>query len=234
MLDEILGIVPAKGASRGLPGKNLRLLCEKPLIQWTIEASMCSRHVTRTVVSSDSHEILGLASELGAEVIERPEDYATDEASSESVIRHSLEHLEANEGYRPDAIVLLQPTSPLRTAEQIDGALELYLRGECTAVISGYELGRNPLKEFLIGDDGMLGAILEDRFPFLPRQQLPRAFRPNGAIYIVWTDLFRQTGSLLTDQTMPFYMNEEVSIDIDTIEDLIACEERLTAVAVES
>lgn len=234
MSHEILSIIPAKGTSRGLPGKNLRLLCDKPLVQWTIEASMCSGHVTRTVVSSDSHEILGLARELGACVIERPADYSTDEASSESVMIHALECLEHREGYRPQAVVLLQPTSPLRAAGHIDGALELYIGGQCTAVISGYELERSPLKEFLLSDQGTLTAILDDRFPFMPRQQLPRAFRPNGAIYVVHADTFQHTGSLLTDRTLPFYMDEKVSIDIDTPEDLAAAEECLMQVAVES
>ena len=234
MTPEILSIIPAKGVSHGLPGKNLRLLADKPLVQWTIESSLQCSGVRRTIVSSDSHEILGLAEEVGAEVVERPRELASDTASSESVVEHVLDFLRLRDNYEPEAFILLQPTSPLRTSGHIEGALMLYLSGSCTAVISGYELERSPLKEFLIGEDGKLGAILDDRHPFLPRQQLPRAFRPNGAIYIVKTELFKRSGSLLTDQTAPFYMDEKLSIDIDTIQDMVDAEECLMRVPVES
>ncbi len=232
MLHEILAVIPAKGTSKGLPGKNLYPLFGKPLVQWTIEASIRSSYVTRTVVSSDSAEILNLAQGLGAEIIERPAELATDTAGSESVMEHALDCLTETKDYTPDALVLLQPTSPLRTSEDIDGALALYFEQQCTAIISGYELERNPLKEFLIGNDGLLSAILDDGFPFMPRQHLPRAFRPNGAIYVVETDSFMRTGSLLTDDTRPFHMDEEASIDIDCMDDLIAAEKYLSRSAV--
>ena len=225
MVNEVLGIIPAKGLSKGLPNKNLYHFCGKPLVQWAIEVSMRSRHIVRTVVSSDSNKILRLSRKLMADVIERPAELATDIASNESVIEHTVNYLSQTEGYRPDVLVLLQPTSPLRTCEDSDRAMELYFESGCSAVISGYELERNPLEEFLINDEGRLTAIMDDKYPFLPRQQLPRAFRPNGAIYIVKAELFMETHCLLTDDTKPFFMDKQKSIDIDTIEDLKAAAE---------
>lgn len=227
MGNEVLGIIPAKGHSKKLPNKNLHPLCGRALVSWTIEASIQSRHITRTVVSSDSNEILEVSRKLGADVIERPAELASDAASTESVIAHTVKHLSKTEGYSPDTLALLQPTSPLRTYEDIDKAIELYLNSECSAVISGYELERNPLKEFIINDRGRLTAIMDEKFPFLPRQQLPRTFRPNGAIYIIKTDLFMQTYSLLTDNTMPFFMDKQKSIDIDSIDGLRVAENYL-------
>ena len=227
MTIRILSIIPAKGYSRGLPNKNLQPFCGKPLVQWTIEASIESRYITRTVVSSDSKKILGLSRELGAEAIERPGKLASDTASSESVVEHVLDHLRKTEGYRPETLILLQPTSPLRTSQDISAAMELYLGDECSAVISGYDLQRNPLKDFLINDQGSLTAIMNDTNPFLPRQLLPRAFRPNGAIYIVDANLFMQTQTLLTNNTKPFFMEKERSIDIDSIDDLKTAESHL-------
>lgn len=227
MNKKILSIIPAKANSRGLPGKNLRLFCGRGLILWSIEASLKSSFITRTVVSSDSDKILTLAQKAGADVIERPTELASDTASCESVMKHAVDYLHGTEGYKPDVLVLLQPTSPLRDSEDIDGALDLYFNSSSSAAISGYELERNPLKEFLINDSGNLNAIMNNKNPFLPRQQLPKAFRPNGAIYVVDRDIFMQTESLLTDKTVPFFMPKERSVDIDDAEDLKLAERYL-------
>ncbi len=228
MKSEILSIIPAKGFSSGLSGKNLRLLNGKPLVAWTIEASVQSRYITRTIVSSDSDEVLSVSADFEADVIKRPSELASDTAGCESVMEHAVNYLREAEAYNPDVLVLLQPTSPLRTYRDVDGALELYYDKNCSAVISGYELERNPLKEFLIGDDGNLIAILDDRNPFMTRQELPCAFRPNGAIYVVDAKSFMQTQSLLADNTRPFSMPKERSVDIDNIEDLQAAKSYLS------
>lgn len=190
---------------------------------------MRSRYTTRTIVSSDSDEVLTVANQFGADVIKRPSELASDTASCASVMKHALNYLLETEGYKPDVLVLLQPTSPLRDNEDIDGALDLYFSSGSTAVISGYELQRNPLKEFLIEDDGNLSAILDDRNPFMARQELPRAFHPNGAIYIIERDIFMQTESLLTDNTRPFFMTKDSSADIDGLDDLKLAEKYLSA-----
>lgn len=224
---ELLSIITAKGKSTGLPNKNLRLLCGKPLVQWTIEASLGSQFITRTLVSSDKNEILALSKQLGADPVERPPELATDTASSESVLVHAVDYLKKSEGYIPDVLVLLQPTSPLRTYKDIDEAINLYFDGDCSAVISGYELENNTLKDFIIDDEDRLKAIMNNKFPFTPRQQLPQTFRSNGAIYIIKADLFIQKHTLLTNNTRPFFMDKHRSIDINNMDDFIAAEDYL-------
>jgi CMP-N,N'-diacetyllegionaminic acid synthase len=234
MSKEILSIIPAKGTSKGLPGKNLYPLFGKPLVQWTIEASIRSGYATRTVVSSDSTEILDLAQTLGAEIIERPIELATDTASSESVIEHAIEYLAATEGYHPEVLILLQPTSPLRTSLDIDEAILYYVHSNASALISGYEPPHNPFKDFIIDQDGTLRAIVDDSYPFLPRQRLPASFRPNGAIYIIKTDSFMATQSLLTENTVPFFMDRDKSIDVDNISDLMEAESYMSKLVPQS
>jgi len=227
MKNKVLGIIPAKGRSNALPDKNLHPFCGKPLVQWTIEASMQSKYITRTVVSSDNKEIIALSQKCGADIIERPAELATDSATCQEAVLHCINCFRNLEEYEPEVLVLLQPTSPLRTRRDIDMAMELYFKSGSTAVISGYELDRNPLKEFLINDEGNLTAIMDDSYPFLSRQFLPRAFRPNGAIYIANADLFMKTESLLTNNTRPFFMDKQKSIDIDNMNDLKKAEKLL-------
>jgi N-acylneuraminate cytidylyltransferase len=183
---------------------------------------MQSQFITRTLVSSDKNGILALSKQLGADPLERPPELATDTASSESVIVHALDYLKKSECYIPDVLVLLQPTSPLRTYKDIDEAINLFLNSGCSAVISGYKLENNSLKDFIIDNDDRLKAIMNDKFPFTSRQQLPQTFRSNGAIYIIKADIFIQKHTLLTNNTRPFFMDKHRSIDIDNMEDFIA------------
>ncbi len=222
---EILSIIPARGNSKSLPRKNIHPFCHRPLIHWTIAASLNSRYISRTVVSSDSDEILSIARKEGADAIKRPAPLALDNSSSESAVDHVLEVLAEQEQYEPQVILLLQATSPLRTAEDIDKACDLYFREHCTAVISGYRPRKNPLKNFLLGNQGYLQPIRDDQSPFLPRQELPEAFCPNGAIYIVDALHFKTGSSLFTNETRPYFMTEESSIDIDDLEDLRIAEQ---------
>ena len=228
MKNKVLGIITAKGQSRGLPNKNLHSFCGKPLIWWTIKAAKNSKYITKTVVSSECSKILTMSRGYGVDTVERPKELARDNTTSASVIKQVVNYLRDAEGYSPEILVLLQPTSPLRSEEDIDNALELYFQSSCSAVISGYKLQRNPLKDFLLNEDGTLSTILDDGSAFLPRQELPQAFRPNGAIYIIDAPLFMQTQTLLTNNTKPFFMEKERSIDIDNIKDLKTAESHLS------
>jgi CMP-N-acetylneuraminic acid synthetase len=130
----------------------------------------------------------------------------------------------------PQIIVLLQPTSPLRNSEDIDLAFEEFFRSGADALISGTEPKIHPLKQMIIAQDGTLKTLTEDRtVPSKARQLLPRAFQPNGAIYIITTEMFLRTGLFIPDNTIPYYMDESKSIDIDTPEDLDKAERRLRA-----
>lgn len=218
---QVAAIIPARGGSKGIPYKNIVLLNDRPLIDYTIKASLESRFITETYVTSDCDKILSVAGQSGAKLIKRPAELATDTATSESAMIHAIEYLSSQTGTVPEITVLLQPTSPLRDAEDIDEAFELFFSSRADALISGTEPDVNPLKQMLVREDGMLKTITEDRMaPFKARQLLPRAFGPNGAIYIIKTAIFIQTGVLLTDNTIPFYMDRAKSLDIDTVADL--------------
>ena len=135
---KILSIIPARGGSKGIRLKNLVRLDGKPLLHYTIMASLESKLVDRTIVSTDNKKIAEQAKKFGAEVITRPKQLATDESLLEPVIQHVLDFLKAKKKYRPDIIVLLQNTSPLRSSEYIDGALSLLIKKKYDSVLSGY------------------------------------------------------------------------------------------------
>lgn len=221
---KILAIIPARGGSKGIPRKNLIPFLGKPLMQWSIEAALDSSFITDVVVSSDDDEILKAAiKHEGVVAIQRPKDLALDESRVEPVMIHALEELDTKEY---DVLVLLQPTSPLRSAADIDAACEQFLASEATSLIGVCALNHHPYKTFKVTDQGYLQGIINNDFPFSPRQSLPKVFRANGAIYIVNTADFVRTGSLLTDKCTYFEMPNEKSVDIDTMDDIRNIEQK--------
>ena len=128
----IISIIPARGGSKGIPLKNLKILCGKPLLDYSINASLKSKFIKRTFVSSDHSKILNRAQKLGAEIITRPRNISTDKSTTESSIKHCLNYLKSKENYTPDVIVLLQNTSPLRNVKHIDGAIRFFLKSHLT------------------------------------------------------------------------------------------------------
>lgn len=216
MTKRFLAIIPARGGSKGLPKKNILDLAGKPLIAWTIEASLEAKKISKTVVSSDNHEILELSKTHGADILIRPEELSTDTASSESVIEHALNHIEGEYDY----VVLLQPTSPLRSSKDIDKAIDKMVTEKASALISVYEVDNKLLKTFKYNDNGYLESISNDQYPFMRRQELPKVFMPNGAIYIINIDEFNKCKSLLTHKTASYVMDNRSSLDIDSQADL--------------
>ena len=215
-----IAVITARGGSRGLPGKNLARVGGIPLVVRAIQAGLGAARVSRVLVTSDDPEILEVAAAAGAETLIRPPELARDDTPSEPVIAHAL----ANAGEIPEAVVLLQPTSPLRTAADVDAALALLETSGADAVISVVEPAESPWKCFFVDAGGLLHGIVDDETPFLPRQSLPRAVRPNGAIYAVRRDVFLATGRLFAARTVPYEMPRERSIDVDGAADLEAAE----------
>lgn len=216
MTKTILAIIPARGGSKWLPKKNIIDLAGRPLIAWTIDASLQSKYITKTIVSSDSDEILQIAKEYGADILKRPDEFATDTASSEMVVEHALESLNMQFDY----VILLQPTSPLRDKNDIDDAFEKLFALNATALISVCEFDNKILKAFKENKNGYLEGISNNKFPFMRRQDLPKTYISNGAIYIIKVDDFLKNNSFFTDKTISFVMGEVKSLDIDTNEDL--------------
>lgn len=223
---KILAIIPARGGSKGIPNKNIIDVGGKPLIVWSIEAALKSKYISKVIVSSDSDIILNIAKKTGSEIIKRPNELASDSARSEPVVKHVVNEL-LEKGEKFDYVILLQPTSPLRTSEDIDRSFEKLVKTKATAIISVSEVEKNPLKSFMINETGFLKGIVNDEFPFMPRQELPKVFYPNGSIYIIETRSFLKTNKLFTDKTIAYETSLESSIDIDCISDVIEINKKI-------
>jgi len=213
----VLALITARGGSKGLPGKNIRIVGGKPLIAWSIEAARASRFVDRVVLSSDDADIIEVARRYGCDVpFVRAVELASDTATSIDTVLDAIQRLQ-HEGI----VVLLQPTSPLRTAEDIDAALELMVARSAPACVSVREAADHPYWIFAI--DG--GSRLR---PFAPpgvepptrRQDLPRAWCLNGAVYAADARWLAHERTFLSEQTVGYTMPLERSADVDTLEDI--------------
>ncbi|MHB9143936.1 MAG: acylneuraminate cytidylyltransferase family protein [Symbiobacteriia bacterium] len=219
---EILGIVPARAGSKGVPGKNIRPIAGRPLISYSIEAGVKSHLITRMIVSTDSEEIGAVSAQFGAEVpFLRPAALATDDAPTYDVIRHALEHLQAD-GYKPDLVVILQPTSPLRLTQHIDEALDHLEESNADSLTSVCMAEHSPYWMRTISESGHLQPFV-DRSNYSRRQALPPVYRLNGAIYVTSPRVIEK-GALLGERVLPYVMDPEHSVDIDSELDLAFAE----------
>jgi CMP-N-acetylneuraminic acid synthetase len=214
-----IALIPARGGSKGLKKKNLYPLSGKPLISWTIESAETSHYIDKTFVTSDDRAILEVASRYGVNCIIRPEHLAEDSSSMDSVILDAIEQLEGL-GIEFENLVLLQPTSPLRDNADIDAACEKYLQLKADSLIAVINTPSSVLKTLIKNEKGFLSAPFNDKFPSMNRQELPEAYRPNGAIYIVDKKLFLNNPTFLQKNTVMYEMEEDKSIDIDSIDDI--------------
>lgn len=214
----ILGLIPARGGSKGVPRKNVRRLAGKPLIAWTIEAAFSSAVIERVVVSTDDQEIREVSAEWGADVpFIRPPQLAGDETPGIDVVRHALEQLPEF-----DTVVLLQPTSPLRTADDIAAAVALYVESGRRHCIAMSDTVDPPHWSYYV-EGTRLRPVLGERIP-QRRQDLPRVVTVNGAIYVADARRLEQSGSFLEADMVPYLMPRERSVDIDTEFDFQLCE----------
>ena len=214
----VLALIPARGGSKGLPGKNIRPAGGRPLIDFTIAAARAAQCVDRVVLSSDDDEIMRVARDCGCEVpFRRPAELATDEASSIDVVLHALDALPAH-----DLVVLLQPTSPLRTAEDIDGACRLMLQRDAQSCVSVTPAEQSPYWMFRLSGDGLLDPLLTDSARASRRQDLPPVYVLNGAVYVARCEGLRRERSFVGPRTVGYVMPAERSLDIDTPADFEA------------
>ncbi len=220
---EILAIIPARGGSKGLPRKNVRLLRGRPLIYYTIREAKLSKLITRIIVSTEDREIAEISRSYDVEVQLRPPELSRDETPIIDVILYVIDTLGKIEGYKPDIIVLLQPTSPLRRAVDIDNALKIFMNEECDSVVSVYEAPRSLYWSFKI-DGKYLKPIFGYEYLAKRRQELPKLYIPNGAIYVSTPEKLRKYRSFYSPKTFPYIMPYERSIDIDSEIDLLLAE----------
>ena len=216
--NSIVAIVPARGQSKGLKRKNICNLDGKPLIAYTIEAALLCPEISRCIVSTEDAEINKISIRLGAEVIERPLKLATDTAQNNLVIAHVLDELKKEKDY-PDCFVLLQPTSPFRTAEHIQECIKLFHSTKSSCTISVSEIEHQPYKSLIL-KDGYLHPVFDEKLFKKRRQDMGKIYKPNGAIYLMCSNLFMEKKSFFVPPVTPFIMDQISSIDIDTDFDL--------------
>lgn len=210
-----LAIIPARGGSKRLPRKNILDLSGKPLIAWSIEAALESKYIDKLIISSDDDKILNISHSYGAEWIKRPENLASDTATTFDALKHTIENVS-----KYDYIVLLQPTSPLRTAKHIDAAIELLNSKNADAVISVCEMEHSPLWSNTLPEDKTMEHFLQSELLNKRSQDLPTYYRLNGAIYIAKTDKLLESKSFfLQNNIFAYIMDQESSVDIDTLLD---------------
>ena len=216
-----LAIIPARGGSKRLPRKNVLELAGKPLIAWSIEAGLESQYLDKVIVTSDDDEILKIAKQFGSEIIKRPVELANDTATSFDAIKHTIENLEAY-----DYIILLQPTSPLRTAKRIDEAIELLMSKNAHAVVSVCEMDHSPLWSNTLDNSLSMQNFLREEVLSKRSQDLETFYRLNGAIYICQTHtLLEEESFFLKENIFAYVMDRESSVDIDEEIDFIIASE---------
>lgn len=232
-MDTVLGLIPARGGSKGIPLKNIYPLNNKPLLAYTCEAALQCKHLQRTVLSTDSEEIAEIGTRYKVEVpFLRPKQYAKDDTPSIDVVLHALDWLEENDSWLPDVVVLLQPTSPLRTSEHIDQALQLFHEKQAETVVSVVQVPHqfSPYNIQKI-QNGLLQDFWEDDVSFerYRRQELPELYARNGpAVLITKRSVLQERHSFYGDRVVPYLMDEKYSIDIDEMSDLQLAEYMLT------
>ncbi len=211
---DYLGIVPARGGSKGIPRKNLAELGGKPLVQHSIEAGLASARLDALLLSSDDPEIIDLGTRLGCAVVVRPAELATDEASTLDAVLHAIGHVERELELQPESVVLLQPTSPFRTSADIDHSLEAFERSGAQTLASVVPVLQHPCDCVRVVDNR-----LERAFP-LPhpnarRQELPEFHYIDGAIYVANAEFLRSSGVFVDEQSATFVLPEGHGLEID-------------------
>ena len=213
--NKIVCVIPARGGSKRLPGKNIKELLGKPLIAYTIEQAKSSKYIDRIIVSTDSKKIAEVSRLWGAEVpYIRPESLARDTIGTLDVLLHAIDWLEKKGKYFFEILVLLHVTTPLRKTEDIDKAIEILLEEDADNVFSVTEAHRNPYFN-MVEMDPSLNVKLVKRGNFVTRQSAPRVFDMNSSIYVWWKDILKTKKSICLKKSRLYFMPKERSIDID-------------------
>jgi len=234
MTSRVLGVITARGGSKGIPGKNIKELCGKPLIAYTIEAAQSSGALDRLIISTDDQEIAEVVRRLGVQVpFMRPAELAEDTTPHLPVMQHAVKWLHEHQGYQPDYVMILQPTSPLRQAFHIKEAVELIIKSGADSVLSVAEVPENYnyRKTMVVDEHGFVklisGELIYKRIA--RRQDLPKNYWSTGMIYLFKTDLlFHPTNpNFYGEKTAPYIIDKKYVIDINVPEDWLTAEEAL-------
>lgn len=222
---QVLALIPARGGSKSIPRKNTRLFAGHPLLAFSIAAALQANTVTRTIVSTDDEEMAEAARQFGAEApFRRPAEFAQDNTLDLPVFQHALNWLAKNEGYKPDIVVQLRPTSPLRPPGLVDQAVKLLLANSKADSVRGViPSGQNPYKMWTIGADGAMQPLLRAKGvtePYnAPRQKLPATFWQTGHIDAIRSGVILKKDSMSGERILPLLIDPRYSVDIDTMND---------------
>ncbi|NCD40865.1 MAG: acylneuraminate cytidylyltransferase [Bacteroidia bacterium] len=217
-MSDVLAIIPARGGSKGIPGKNIRPVAGRSLLAWSIEAALAAKCVNRVIVSTDDDQIASVALSCGSEVVTRPKSISGDDASSESALLHVLDFLKENESYIPDRVVFLQATSPYRDVHDIDNAYVYMDEGNYDSVFSGYS--QHFSGRWRRENDESFSAVSYDPYDRPMRQMVADEFVENGSIYIFETEGFIQKKNRLFGRIGMYEMPLLRSFQIDDLEDI--------------
>ncbi|HIF9454010.1 TPA: cytidylyltransferase domain-containing protein [Photobacterium damselae] len=209
---KVVAVIPARGGSKRLPRKNVLNLAGKPLISWTIDAAKECKYIDEIIVSTDDEEISNIALELGVCVPElRPIHLSSDSATTESLLLYCLKHYEVD----ASIMILLQPTSPLRSSVDIEKALEYFIEKSAISVVTVTQCEHSPLWSNILPEDFNMGNFIRQKNA-KRSQELPVFYRLNGAIYIFDTVSFKIHGMKYSNKSYAYLMDNESSVDIDT------------------
>lgn len=218
---KILAVIPARGGSKGIPRKNIKLLSGKPLIVWTIEEAKKSKYIDYLILSSEDKEIISIAKDWGCEVpFVRPKEIASDDTPGIEPILHAINTLPRKFDY----VCMLQPTSPLRTVKDIDGCIDKCINLNGEACVTIVESSKSPYWMFTLEKDMLLRSLFPEIKIAPRRQDLPTTYVLNGAVYVARTEWIRETKSFITDETIGFRMEKFSSLDIDDEMDFKICD----------
>ena len=217
----IVCIIPARGNSKEVIDKNIINFCGKPLIAWSIEQALASNHITNVYVSSDSDKILNVSIKYGAKKIKRPDILAQDESSSEEALVHAINEIERSDGNKIDLVVFLQGTSPLRSLEDIDEAINLFIKNNLDSLFSACDL-----KDLMVWKnvDSKLTSINYDYKNRERRQDMQKQYGENGSIYLFKPKIIRESMNRLGGKIGTYVMDAWKIHEIDNKEDIGICE----------
>lgn len=220
---KILAVIPARGGSKGIPNKNIVDLCGKPLIAYSIEEALKTKYIDKVIVSTDSEKIKDISLKWGADLpFMRSNELSSDSAKSIDVVLNCLEYFNNVDEYY-DYVILLQPTSPLRNCKDIDDALEMIINKNGSSLVSVCPVEQNPVLMRTIENDRM-NEIVNCQNDNLRRQELPEFYIFNGAIYINSVDMLYNEKAFVNENTIPYVMDKNKSIDIDEPKDIVLAE----------
>lgn len=212
----VLGIIPARGGSKSIPQKNIRLLAEKPLIAHTIEITQKCDILNRTIISTDDNEIAEVARKYGGDVpFMRPKELAMDDTPMIPVLQHAVSFVENEEKIHVDVIVLLDPTSPLRRVRDVEACINKLLNSDVDSVVTVCEVEHNPYFVMMELANDKLVPLIKNDTEISRRQDAPDVYRLNAAVYAIKRDVLMNESKIITDNTMAVMMPQDLSAHID-------------------